>query len=196
MESMVFEKPSNYGVKVTRVYKLDDAIKTFDIGYGVSTPSISGLAFSIINACIAAKFDEKFGYIFKSGHIFRRVEIPLDTEDAATQFKDQMKDLASKPVDEVMKMALIHTDNYNPTHLISGFEYDNLCNDAYVSIFYMITEIIRSAVIDFESIENLSDVIYRNGDNNISIRIYKNTNAKKYTLYILAFTDKYYHGNN
>ena len=196
MESMVFEKPSNYEVKVTRVYKLDDAIKTFDIGYGVSTPSISGLAFGIINACIAAKFDEKFGYIFKSGHIFRRVEITLDTEDAATQFKDQMKDLASKPVDEVMKMALIHTDNYNPTHLISGFEYDNLCNDAYVSIFYMITEIIRSAVIDFESIENLSDVIYRSGDNNISIRIHKNTNAKRYTLYILAFTDKYYHGNN
>lgn len=194
MESMVFEKPSNYEVKVTRVYKLDDAIKTFDIGYGVSTPSISGLAFGIINACIAAKFDEKFGYIFKSGHIFRRVEITLDTEDAATQFKDQMKDLASKPVNEVMKMALIHKDNYN--HLISGFEYDNLCNDAYVSIFYMITEIIRSAVIDFESIENLSDVIYRSGDNNISIRIHKNTNAKRYTLYILAFTDKYYHGNN
>ncbi len=196
MESMVFEKPSNYGVKVTRVYKLDDAIKTFDIGYGVSTPSINGLAFGIINACIAAKFDEKFGYIFKSGHSYRRVEITLDTEDAATQFKGQMKDLASKPVDEVMKMALIHTDNYNPAHLISGFEYDNLCNDAYVSIFYMITEIIRSAVIDFESIENLSDVIYRSGDNNISIRIYKNTNAKRYTLYILAFTDKYYHGNN
>lgn len=196
MESMVFEKPSNYEVKVTRVYKLDDAIKTFDIGYGVSTPSISGLAFGIINACIAAKFDEKFGYIFKSGHIFRSAEIHLDTEDAATQFKDQMKDLASRPVDEVMKMALIHTDNYNPTHLISGFEYDNLCNDAYVSIFYMITEIIRSAVIDFESIENLSDVIYRSGDNNISIRIHKNTNAKRYTLYILAFTDKYYHGNN
>lgn len=184
MESMVFEKPSNYGVKVTRVYKLDDAIKTFDIGYGVSTPSINGLAFSIINACIAAKFDEKFGYIFKSGHIFRRVEITLDTEDAATQFKDQMKDLASKPVDEVMKMALIHTDNYNPTHLISGFEYDNLCNDAYVSIFYMITEIIRSAVIDFKSIENLSDVIYRSGDNNISIRIHKEYKCKKiYTLY-------------
>lgn len=196
MESVVFEKPSNYEVKVTRVYKLDDAIKTFDIGYGVSTPSISGLAFGIINACIAAKFDEKFGYIFKSGHIFRSAEIHLDTEDAATQFKDQMKDLASKPVDEVMKMALIHKDNYNLTHLIYGFEYDNLCNDAYVSIFYMITEIIRSAVIDFESIENLSDVIYRSGDNNIIIRIHKNTNAKRYTLYILAFTDKYYHGNN
>lgn len=196
MESMVFEKPSNYGVKVTRVYKLDDAIKTFDIGYGVSTPSISGLAFSIINACIAAKFDEKFGYIFKSGHIFRRVEITLDTEDAAAQFKTQMEDLISKPIDKAMRMALTHTDNYNPNHLIPGFEYTNMHNDAYTSIFYMITEIIKSTVIDFESIENLSDVIYRSGDNNISIRIYKNTNAKRYTLYILAFTDKYYHGNN
>lgn len=196
MESMVFEKPSNYEVKVTRVYKLDDAIKTFDIGYGVSTPSINGLAFSIINACITAKFDEKFGYTFKSGHIFRRAEITLDTEDAAVQFKTQMEDLISKPIDKAMRMALTHTDNYNPNHLIPGFEYTNMYNDAYTSIFYMITEIIKSAVIDFESIENLSDVIYRNGDNNISIRIHKNTNAKRYTLYILAFTDKYYHGNN
>ena len=196
MESMVFEKPSNYEVKVTRVYKLDDAIKSFNIGYGTTVPSINGLVFGIINACIAAKFDEKFGYAFKSGHIFRRVEITLDTEDAAAQFEDQMKDLASKPVDEVMKMALIHTDNYNLSHLIPGFEYTNMHNDAYISIFYMITEIIKSAVIDFKSVENLSDVIYRNDDKNISIRIYKNTNAKRYTLYILAFTDKYYHGNN
>ena len=196
MESMVFEKPSTYEVEVTRVYKLDDAIKSFNIGYGTNVPSINGLAFGIINACIAAKFDKKFGYAFKSGHIFRRVEITLDTEDAAAQFKDQMKDLASKPVDEVMKVALTHTDNYNPKHLIAGFEYDNLCNDAYVSIFYMITEIIKSAVIDFKSVENLSDVIYRTNDKNISIRIYKNTNAKRYTVYILAFTDRYYHGNN
>jgi len=196
MKSMVFEKPSTYEVKVTRVYKINDAIKNFDIDYGTNTPSINGLLFGIINACIAAKFDEKFGYAFKSGRIYRSAKITLDTEDTAIQFKTQMKDLIGKPVDEVMKMALTHTDNYSPSHLIAGFKYDNLHNDAYTSIFYMITEIIKSTVSDFKSVENLSDVLYQTDDKNASIRIHKSSNAKRYIIDILAFTDRYYHHNN
>lgn len=195
MKNMVFENPNVYEERLARVYKLDDAIKNFDIDYGVNTPSINGLLFGIINACIAAKFDEKFGYTFKSGITYRRVKITLDTEDTAIQFKSQMGDLICKPIDDAMKMALIHADNYNLNHLIDGFEYTNLHDDAYTSIFYMVTEMIKSAVSDFKSIENLSDVFYQTNDKNASIRIHKNINAKRYTVDILAFTNRYYHGN-